>query len=581
MSQPILHLSADTRWRLLPALAPFRADLFESEGLRLSDWLARGQARIIKQGPHQAVYRVMLPGLDFYLKQYRLPDARAWLRGLVRPSKARLEFERACAVAARGVPTIEPLALGEGASESWLLTRTLPDAVPLHDFLEETLPTLPARPAARLRQRLAFVLGRFLAQLHDAGVTHHDLHPGNLLLQIDGDGSPRLALIDLYAARVGPPLTWRQRRGNLVVLNRWFALRAARTDRLRCWLAYQQARSARPAPRPAPDDRPVDLEERTLSSNLRFWHQTDRRCLQRNRYFRRIRAGAMVGHAITDLDADALRNLLHNADEVFERADAIVLKRGRASTVIEMDMPIAGQMRRVICKRFAVTSWTDPWAALVRPTAALRSYVLGHGLRMRGLPTPRPLAVWHRRRYGLMYEGYLLTEKVPDAVHLLDHVNALAAQPPIERRAALRSLIEKVAHLVAQLHRRRLAQRDLKAANLLVSSHPWSLAHAVRSRIASSNAAGPLSTGGAHLWFIDLVGVTRHRHLLQKRRVQNLARLHASFRDHPAVTRTDKLRFLRTYLGWGKDDWKQWWRQIAQATEEKVQRNRRRGRALS
>src|SRR5271168_1612787 len=82
---------------------------------------------------------------------------------------------------------------------------------------------------------------------------------------------------------------------------------------------------------------------------------------------------------------------------------------------------------------------------------------------------------------------------------------------------------------------------------------------------------------------IDLVGVHRYRQLPDSRRLQNLARLHVSFFDCASLTRTDKLRFLRTYLQWGllgKRDWKPWWRRIAQATQRKVARNLRVGRPL-
>ena len=77
---------------------------------------------------------------------------------------------------------------------------------------------------------------------------------------------------------------------------------------------------------------------------------------------------------------------------------------------------------------------------------------------------------------------------------------------------------------------------------------------------------------------IDLVGVRRHRRLGRRRRIQNLARLHASFYRHPFLTRTDKLRFLRTYLQWGlsgKGGWKGWWREVERATEAKAARNDR------
>ena len=80
------------------------------------------------------------------------------------------------------------------------------------------------------------------------------------------------------------------------------------------------------------------------------------------------------------------------------------------------------------------------------------------------------------------------------------------------------------------------------------------------------------------------MGVRRHRKLRRARRLQNLARLHASFLCHPALTRTDKLRFLRVYLQLGllgRERWKGWWRAIAKATQAKVDRNVRSGRPLA
>jgi hypothetical protein len=231
-----------------------------------------------------------------------------------------------------------------------------------------------------------------------------------------------------------------------------------------------------------------------------------------------------------------------------------------------LDLPGPEGPRRVICKRFAVTRWSDPWTALFRPAPALRSYVMGHGLLLRCLPTPRPLAIWHRYRRGLPHEGYLLTEKAPDALDLLRFVEHLDTLPAAECRARLRRLIDQVARLIATLHQRRLSHRDLKAANLLVSGV---------STLASGDEV--------RICFIDLVGVRRPLKLRRERRVQNLARLNASFLNHPGLTRSDRLRFLRVYLRWGlrgRIGWKRWWRQIVEAMAAKVRRNLRNGRPL-
>src|SRR5947209_3291744 len=116
MSHFVPLKSGRVRWQVQADLlggAGRESPLFGEAGLRLEEWLHSGQARIVKQGQHRTVYQVTLPGLDFHLKHYPLADTRAWFRQLLRPSKARMEYQRTVAVARRGVPTLEPLAFGE------------------------------------------------------------------------------------------------------------------------------------------------------------------------------------------------------------------------------------------------------------------------------------------------------------------------------------------------------------------------------------------------------------------------------------------------------------------------------------
>jgi tRNA A-37 threonylcarbamoyl transferase component Bud32 len=276
-----------------------------------------------------------------------------------------------------------------------------------------------------------------------------------------------------------------------------------------------------------------------------------------------VQRGDVVGHAVADLEPELLDRLLNDPDQPFQRGDAKRLKDSRSSSVVELRPTTTVHGKPLIFKRFAVTHWRDPLISLLRATPALRSFVQGHGLSLRCLPTARPLAVLHRQRHGLRYEGYLLTEKIENALDLLAFIQRLRETDEDEGRALLRRLIAEVARLVCTLHQRRMSHRDLKAANLLVQTES--------------------ATQALRVWFIDLVGVVRQRRLRRGRRVQNLARLHTSFHAHPQVTRTDKLRFLRVYLRWSlrsKLGWKTWWRQIEKATREKIARNLRKGRPL-
>jgi len=144
-------------------------------------------------------------------------------------------------------------------------------------------------------------------------------------------------------------------------------------------------------------------------------------------------------------------------------------------------------------------------------------------------------------------------------------------------------MIHQLGRLISDLHERRMVHRDLKAPNLLVSSEPWRVAHPDRPDSSGSVQAGPTDSSLPQLWLIDLVGVSRVAQCQASMCLKNLTRIHASFHAHPALTRTDKLRFLREYLRWGlqgKVGWKQWWREIDRATQEKIRRNLRQGRPL-
>src|ERR1700682_2981825 len=121
MSQVVELNSGSVKWHIDPEFLrgdghDVAAGLFRSGGPSIEEWVQSGVATVVKHGPHQTVHHVVLPGLDFYLKQYRVANTRAWLRSLVRPAKAVLEFERTRMIAERGLPTLVPLAAGESAA---------------------------------------------------------------------------------------------------------------------------------------------------------------------------------------------------------------------------------------------------------------------------------------------------------------------------------------------------------------------------------------------------------------------------------------------------------------------------------
>jgi Ser/Thr protein kinase RdoA (MazF antagonist) len=517
--------------------------VFGPTGPDLDRWLADGVAEVVKSNPQRTVYRVRLPGGAVYVKHCRITGFRAWAREVLRPAKARLEFENALALRDCGVSAVVPLAWGHSDSawpgESYLITRSKDDAIPFVEFAERVLPSLPPVEQRPVRRQLARALGEFMANLHDAGVAHPDPHPGNVLVELPPSRVPRFALIDLHAVRIGQPLSWAESRANLVLYNRWFQLRASRTDRLRFWHAYSRSRRTLPETHV---NRAGELERATLESNLRFWAGRLSRSLGSNRYFRKLKAGSFRGFAVRDLPEAAVRELLTNPDAVFTRPEVTILKDSRTSTVAALTLATPEGLRAVVFKRVNVRRRVEPLKNLFRPSAVLRSWVMGHTLRDRWLPTPRPLLVLHRYRRGLPAEGYLLTELVPDAMPLRGCAGDL----------------DSLARVLRAMHDRGVSHRDLKAANVLLR--------------------------GADPVLIDLVGVRVGRPIGFRKRCRELARLNASFLGPAGVPRSIRRRFLGAYLAAGPSfaiGWKLWWWEISRATAAKVEKNRKSGRPLA
>ncbi|MGL4424300.1 MAG: lipopolysaccharide kinase InaA family protein, partial [Gemmataceae bacterium] len=327
---------------------------------------------------------------------------------------------------------------------------------------------------------------------------------------------------------------------NLVLLNRFFQLRATRTDRARFWHAYRTQRTVL-IPEPAATAR--SLEEATLNSNARFWCHRMARYRSNNRQFRRVGEGATHGHSVTDTPPELIKKLLADPLALFADADAI-LKDSPSATVARVTIVTPTGPRAMIYKRFRIKQPGAHWRHLVRPSAARRSWLNGHNLLDRGLPTPRPWLVLERFVGGVPHEGFLLTEFTSDA-------RPLSAVTPTPR------LCTNLARLLRKMHRHRVRHRDLKAPNILV---------------------GPDES----LTLIDLVGVTAQQKRFQdQERQADLARLAVSSLQHPLVRNTQRLQFLLEYLGPEAPAWKAWWRAMQTLAAAKIARNQARRRPLA
>lgn len=548
--------------------------LLGPRGLPLQEWRAQGRLETIKTGPHRVVYRASLPAGAVYIKHYKIPSWREMLRQWFRRGKGRNEAKRALRLASLGIPTITPIALGEQRKnkflfENYLISPEIAGAVPLDEFVETHLQTRPFREQVRLRHALSVEVARLTARLHDARFVHQDFHPGNILVRETSAGTIELAMIDLDALRVRRRLTWRGARANLALLNHYFWCRSERSDRHRFLKAYLDFRGH---PRDKLENFALAIEQSTRCWAERLWRRWGRRCRGNNKYFRVHRAPGAWAVASRLLEKAEARAIAADPESIFSHSETRIIKHSRTTTVAETTLTVDGAPASVIFKRFNCKKALDPVFALFRPTRGWRAWQGGQHLASRGIPTPQNLLYIRRRADRSLLNPlgilagctYVATITAQPSSTLYDHIHAdLAPLPACDRMRQTRRLARLLARAVRVLHERSLAHRDLKAANVLVI---------------------PQENGAISLSFIDLVGVELRHPLPRSRRIQNMARLYLSLEKVPWATRTDALRFLKSYLAGscsGRTEWKGIWREVARASNGKREQNRRRGRILS
>jgi 3-deoxy-D-manno-octulosonic acid kinase len=153
-----------------------------ASGPLVAGWIEGGRTRhaLIRTG-----------GESWVLKEYRRGGfagrwnaSRYWRRG-----RFFEELRVAALAGAAGVPTAEVLALiledaGLCSVRAWLLTRYLPGVRPLQEFFGDALEI-----------EMFDAAGRVVRLMHDQGIDHRDLHIGNIVGSLEGDGA-RAHVID-------------------------------------------------------------------------------------------------------------------------------------------------------------------------------------------------------------------------------------------------------------------------------------------------------------------------------------------------------------------------------------------------
>lgn len=495
VSTPLLS-NGRLRWKLY---APGLAD-----ALRAFDPEADAGTNLpVKENLTRTVVPCRLGPIQAFLKIHRSRSVWDHLKQRLAP-KALLEADLALRLRRLGIPAPEPLAAGWSSGASFLLTRGIPGAVPLHDA------DLP--PA--LRREACERLGRLLADAHRAHLWHPDLHAGNLLVAPGADGAPWLTVSDLPSARLVPSVSGAMATRSLAMLAASLPA-LSRADRLRGLRAY--CGGTLPPRRRLASRIARILAERDAIWE-RHWLSRTRRCTRTTGAFTARREGPLRVVARREFPEGAAAEALAQHQAILASpTDPRAVKRDLKTSVTRG--VIAGGFRTAV-KAFR--------SRRLGPSRARRAWIAANALAERDCPTARPLA-WVENGAA----GYLLTEDLAGAASELDRFLARrwGSLPP----AARRRLISDLARTIRRLGERGVWPGDAKACNLFVTELP---------------------DGGYGFPLVDVDGVRQKRpDALEMARA--LSQLHLSVPR--AVGRLARGRFLRAFLGSrAKAEWREY-----------------------
>lgn len=204
--------------------------------------------------------------------------------------------------------------------------------------------------------------------------------------------------------------------------------------------------------------------------------------------------------------------------------------------------------RKVFVKRFFAGPGLRAWGERLRGSRAFRSIRGAKVLNAAGFRAPTVLAGAELRRYGGVWESYLIVEALEGVRFLsaaIDRRNGPYGTSYAERQC----LIASVAREVRALHDAGLFTSDLQDTNVMVR--------------------GPAQN--PEVFFVDLDGFRQVGRVGWSRRWRNLVQLDRSVGRF--MSRSERLRFLRYYL---RDEYDRSWlrRIVSELLRERARKDR-------
>ncbi|MCF6149804.1 MAG: hypothetical protein E3K37_14210 [Candidatus Kuenenia sp.] len=489
--------------------------------------------KIIRNGHFRKVLKYEDADNDesFYIKHYTAKGSIDRMKSLFAPSKAKREWDQGFLLMDNGLHTAEPIAMGEKRSsgcisDCYIISKTIPDGVSLKAFLLQ----LQKSPSGVLQKKeMLRNLMFYVKKMHDAGITHGELHAENIVVNVNNPSI--FYLIDLGRTRFrkNVPLTVRgQELSRLLYSVEELCSGEELLELVRC---YEMPR-------------PVEILEKVFATKRRIWHSRTRKSVKRNNVFKIMKKGGYRINMRAGWDVDRLLYLIEKHSESLreKRENVIKISPKIGITIVS---GFDEKMKSVCIKEYRYPSLLKRVAYSLIHSPARKAWLAAHGLLALKFNTPQPIALCECKKNGILEKSYIVMEDASENLPGNEYVNQKFSKLYNESDCRKKRLfVSGLADSFRQLHDGGVYHADTKANNILVRE----------------------LEGTWNFYYLDLDRVYFNRTITRDERIRNLSQLNASMPN--CMTYTDRLRFYKTYVNRTKlnDEDKEMIREIVRAS---------------
>jgi len=394
-----------------------------------------------------------------YLKKYPHRSMADAVKHLFRPSRAKRAFRAGLMLRKNGFATPQIVAFlqkraGFLHSEDILITQAMMNASALPDVLRSD--EVDGRPMTVKDRQAAIVdLGKVIGRMHANGICHGDLRWGNIF-------ASRMAsdwefyLIDNERTQKYPILPSWLRLKNLVQLHIYKGS-LTQVDQMRFWRAYIKAARISPP-------RSKRIASAVFRRTIKRLKKRDRthlgfasNDLQTHWKFQGAQFGNVEGCFLTEFcKGDKSAVFLKKIAELMETGT--LLKNDTATRVIRC----THNHWDIVIKRYNHRGWWHSLRHTIKGSRAKKCWRFGHLMTALNIPCAAPIAVIEERRYGLVWQSYILNAFV-EGPNIQDYLH-LANRSKRQKR----EILKKTEALASRLAENGLIHNDMKPCNLLI-----------------------------------------------------------------------------------------------------------------